>query len=124
MTRPIAFLFIGLTVLFTVFGQLSIKYKAGQMGEMPGSTAGRISYFLELFLSPWVIAGFVSAVFAAFFWILAMTKLPISLAYPFMALSFPLVVIASHVIFGEYVSSLRMIGVALICAGVVLVNHS
>lgn len=124
MTRSIAFLFIGLTVLFTVSGQLSIKYKAGQMGEMPGPMADRISYFLELFLSPWVLAGFVCAVFAAFFWILAMTKLPISLAYPFMALSFPLVVIASHFIFGEYVSSLRMIGVALICGGVVLVNHS
>lgn len=124
MTRSVAFLFVGLTVFFTVFGQLSIKYKAAQMGEMPPQFPDRLSYFLELFLSPWIIAGFISAVFAAIFWILAMTKLPISLAYPFMALSFPLVVIASHILFGEYVSSLRMIGVALICAGVILVNHS
>lgn len=124
MSKNVAYILVLLTILFTVFGQLIIKAKAGQMGHLPVDWMGRISYAGELFLSPYIIAGVTAGGFAAFCWILALTRLSISYAYPFMALTFPIVVIAGHMFFGEQVKALQYVGVALICSGVMLVNYS
>lgn len=124
MTRANAFILVFLTIFFTVFGQLVVKFKAGQMGALPALWADRFEYFRELFLSPWVISGVASGGLAAICWILAMTRLPISVAYPFMALTFPLVVVVSHYLFDEHLSVSKVAGVLLIMLGVSLVNQS
>jgi drug/metabolite transporter (DMT)-like permease len=54
---------------------------------------------------------------------LAMTKLPLSHAYPFMSLSFVLVLLLSFGVFSEPLAWQKILGAALIVAGVVLGSH-
>jgi multidrug transporter EmrE-like cation transporter len=71
-------------------------------------------------LNPWVIAAFAAAFGVALTWILILNKYELSWAYPFMSLTFPLVVFASAVLFQEQLSWLKVIGVSLIVVGVAL----
>ena len=51
-----------------------------------------------------------------------MTRLPISVAYPMMSLTYPLVMGLSWVLLGETLSLWRVVGAALILVGVTLLG--
>ena len=51
---------------------------------------------------------------------LALTRLELSFAYPFIALSFVFVIVASAVFFGEPLTATKVAGVGLVFAGLVL----
>ena len=88
-----------LTVLFTVYGQLIIKWQVNLAGVLPASLSGKAIFLFHLFLNPWIISSLLSAFFAALCWMSAMSKLELSYAYPFMSLSFVLVFILSIIFF-------------------------
>jgi multidrug transporter EmrE-like cation transporter len=57
-------------------------------------------------------------------WIAALTKAPVSTAYPMLSLGYVVVTIAAVFWLGESLSVAKIVGIALICAGVVLVSRS
>lgn len=73
-----------------------------------------------MFLDPFVVCALGGAVIASVFWMLAVQQLPISVAYPFMALSFILVPWAASMLLGESVSAGQYVGIALVVSGVAL----
>ena len=58
--------------------------------------------------------------FAGILWMATMTKLDLSLAYPFMSLPFIFVLLFSALFFNEPMNVYKVSGVALIIAGVVV----
>jgi len=122
MNKMTAYGFVLVCILFTVLGQLLIKWQAMQAGNLPAAWPARFAFFFGLISNPWIIAGLVSAVVAACAWILAMTRLPISVAYPMMSLTYPLVMGLSWVLLGETLSLWRVVGAALILVGVTLLG--
>ena len=122
MTRVTAYGLVLVCILFTVLGQILVKWQAMQAGNLPASWPARVSFFFNLMSNPWIIAGFASALIAAFAWILAMTRLPISVTYPMLALTYPLVMSLSWLMLGETLSVWRVMGAALILAGVALLG--
>ncbi|HEV2474341.1 MAG TPA: hypothetical protein VGS41_16810 [Chthonomonadales bacterium] len=122
MSKMTAYGFVLVCILFTVLGQLLIKWQAMGAGNLPSAWPARLSFFFNLVLNPWIIAGLASAVIAAFAWILAMTRLPINVAYPMMSLTYPLVMGLSWVLLGETLSLWRIIGATFILAGVTLLG--
>lgn len=122
MTKTAAYGLVLATILFTVVGQLLIKWQAAAAGPLPASWPARLQFVGGLMLNPWIVAGLCSAVIAALAWILAMTRLPISIAYPIMSATYPLVICASWLLFRENISQWQILGTALILAGVALVG--
>jgi multidrug transporter EmrE-like cation transporter len=122
MTRFSAFAFVATTIVFTIYGQLVIKWQAALAGVPPADWRGRLDFMLHIAFNPWIISGLLAALVAGAAWIVAMTKLPISVAYPLMALTFPSVVLLSHYIFGEELTAYKLVGIALIISGVSIVN--
>ena len=61
---------------------------------------------------------FGAAFVAALCWMLALNRLPLSRAYPFMGLSFVLVLFLSAALLGEPLTWQKLAGALLICAGV------
>ena len=122
MTKMMAYGFVLVTIVFTVVGQLLIKWQAMQAGNLPASWPARAAFLIDLLLNPWIILGLLSAVVAACAWMLAMTRLPISIAYPMMSLTYPLVIALSWLLLGETLSLWRAVGVAFILAGIALLG--
>lgn len=115
------YLFIGLMILLTLYGQFAIKWQVAASGPLPTELADQFRYVIGLLMSPWVISGLCAAFLASVCWMLALTKLELSRAYPFTALSLVLVVFLSVAVFGETLSTGKLLGSALIVVGVCIV---
>jgi len=115
-----SYLYISLTIVFTVYGQLVIKWQAARSGGLPGGGADKLLYLSHFLLNPWVISAFVAAFLASLAWIGAVSKLPLSHAYPFMSLAFVLVLFLSGLLFQEPITWPKMVGMALIVGGIVV----
>ncbi|MEO6430616.1 MAG: hypothetical protein ABIO50_02540, partial [Nitrosospira sp.] len=57
-------IYILMTLLFTVYGQLVLKWQMGQAGGMPEGGFDKILYLLQQFLNPWIMSGFFAAFLA------------------------------------------------------------
>jgi multidrug transporter EmrE-like cation transporter len=118
MRSWIAYCLVFTTVALTVSGQFILKWQVLKAGALPAENADRLWFLVKLLLNPWVIAAFAAAFVASLTWMLAMTKLDLSHAYPMTALTFCLVVLGSAVVFHEPITPLKLIGLALIVVGV------
>ena len=108
------------TILFTIAGQLLIKWQMAKVGQLPVPLGEKLLFVLACFLNPFIILGFVSALVASLCWMAAMTKFDLSYAYPFMSLSFVLVLILSAFLFHEPVTVYKIVGLGLIVAGIIV----
>ena len=114
------YIYILLTILLTVYGQIVIKWQINSAGVFPGETVGKIFFILRLLLNPWVISSFLGAFLASLTWMAALTKFSLSFAYPFMSLSFVLVMILSSVYFYEAITIPKAVGMGLIVVGIII----
>jgi multidrug transporter EmrE-like cation transporter len=57
-------------------------------------------------------------------WVAALSKAPVSTAYPMLSLGYVVVAAVSVLWLGESMGPAKALGIALICAGVVLVSRS
>lgn len=111
---------IATTILLTVYGQLIVKWQVGEAGPFPASVGERLSFLGRLVVDPWVISVFVAAAIAALSWMAAMTQYDLSVAYPYVALSFVLVLGGSVAFFGEALNVAKVAGIGLIVLGLVV----
>lgn len=114
------YIFIAGTIIFTVYGQLILKWRISKYGALPEDISEKFLFLAKLFLDPFIFSGFTSAFIASIFWMAAMTKFEISFAYPFMSLSFILVLFLSTYFLGEVMTLGKTIGLLLIVAGIIV----
>jgi len=69
---------------------------------------------------PWAIAGIVMYAVSAVFWLIVLSRVPLSVAYPIVAVGYVVVVLYSKFVFKENVKPIAWVGLALIVAGVVI----
>lgn len=110
-----AYAYISLTILLTVYGQLVLKWQASLLATQGESSGAH--FVLRMLLNPWVISGLAAAFAASLCWMLAVARLELSRAYPFMALNFVIVAIAAAPLFGEAYTLPKFIGLLLIVIG-------
>lgn len=75
-------------------------------------------------LDPLVIGGLTLYFIAAAVWLFVLSKVEVSLAYPFVALGFVLTAAFGRILFNEALSPSRIAGTLLICGGVALLARS
>ncbi len=106
---PKGLLFLLCTVTCTVLGQVLMK---------KGITVNGAVSLKNIFTNPFLLIG-VSAYVASFiFWLNVLKLVPLSKAYPFSSISYVAIILASAIFLNERITVGKLIGVALICAGV------
>lgn len=124
-----------LMILFCVMlgsiAQLSLKNGLTSVGRFESDLAGPTSvvvqlfgFLLRAFRNPFVIFGFMLYGVASLAWIVVVSRVPLSLAYPMIALTYVIVVIMSRILFHEDVSTMRFASLAVICLGVFMLSRS
>ena len=109
------------TVVFTVYGQLILKWRIGIYGQLPDSAYDKIVFLLKALLDPYILSGLFAAFVASLFWMAAMTKFDVSFAYPLITAGLTLItVFMAIVILNESISINKVIGVLLIMSGVLV----
>ena len=120
MTKSDAYVLLAGMVLVTVIGQLLIKWQVLAAGAFPDGLTERLLFYVRVLLKPWVIAALAAAFLAALCWIAAMTRIPLTVGYPFVSLTFPLVLVGGVLFFGEAINWQKVAAIALIMAGVMV----
>lgn len=109
-------LLLSLTVLLITVGQIFIKFGINVL-PINNKDANLLEILLNAFSSVQIILGIFFAGLASITWVLALTKVELSYAYPFMMLPVVLVTIVSLVLFNESIDQIRWIGMLLIIIG-------
>jgi len=99
----------------TVYGQLIFKARALSHSA---ATSNKLEYLMAMFSDAGVLSGLAAAALAAVAWVLAIERLEIGYAYPFMALSFVLVPLGAKLLLAEPLPPMQILGMALIVVGV------
>ena len=94
---------------------------AGQMLLKEG--AGAPNFIGQLF-RPSTIAGLALYALAAFLYLVALRKIPVSVAFPSVSLSYAIVAVLGHLLFKEPFGLKQIGGIALIMSGVLLINQA
>lgn len=119
------YFYISGTILFTVYGQLILKYRMSFYDQMPIVLSEKIIYILKLFLDPLILSGLIAAFAASLFWLATLsTQIELSRAYPFTIISFVLVVLFSAILFKENINIYIVIGILLIITGIYLISKT
>lgn len=113
--------YIVMTVIFTVYSQLVMRWQVSAAGPLPVDMSGKIGYVLNLILNPWVLSGIFATFLAGVSWMLAITKFEISYAYPFVSLNYILVLAAGFLLFNESINAAKLAGSALVILGVIVI---
>ncbi len=116
--------YILLTLVFTVYGQLVLKWQMGGVGPMPPGGWPKLVFLLSQFLNPWVVSGLVSAFVASLAWMAAMTHFELNYAYPFMSLAFVIVMALGVLFLGETVTWPKIAGTVLVVAGLTVIARA
>lgn len=117
------YLYVFLTIVFTVYGQVILKWRILDLNWSLSTTEGlgqMVASYVRFLFDPLIFSGFVSAFVASVFWILAMTKFELTYAYPFMSLSPALVFVIGILLLGETFTIGKILGLLLIMIGVLV----
>lgn len=112
-------------ILFSVVvtAAAQIVLKAGMTGDAVRraiDTGFGYRTIAIVFLNPLVISGLLLYFGAAMVWLVVLTRAPVSVAYPFVALGFVLTALFGKMLFQEELTSIRIVAIFLICIGVAL----
>lgn len=108
------------TVLLTVYGQMVLKWRVARANTLPAAFSQKIFFLVSMIWDPWVLSTILAGFVAFLCWMAAMTKFDLSYAYPFMSLSFLLVLILSAILFHEPLTISKVLGVGLVMVGIII----
>lgn len=115
---------IFLSVLLSVAAQILLKHGMSSAAVVSSMQNGAISGFTAIATNMSVILGLTAYGLSAGFWLLVLSRLDVSKAYPFVGLGFILTMIFAYFFLNEPMTLFKVIGTVLVCAGVILISQS
>jgi len=120
----IAVIYILISVLGSVVGQILLKLGMNNLGSITLSLDHLFSILWRMATNPYVFIGLVIYLGGTVFWLAALSRVDLSYAYPFASLSYVVMLVASWIIFDEKISLGRLLGTAVIGIGVLLIYRN
>jgi drug/metabolite transporter (DMT)-like permease len=109
------------TPIFAAISQILMKWQTSLTAHQLQELDSKFLYLAHFLLRPWVIAAFFFTFLGGITWILAISKLELSQAYPYVAITYVVVSAAGVFLFGETLSAQKVIGTAVVTSGIGLV---
>lgn len=111
-------------VLLNAAAQLLLKAGTNAIGHFEYSAANVVPIGLNVAQQPHILGGLACYAISVVVWILALSRVEVSIAYPMLSLGYVVNAAAAYFLFGEDVNAMRMAGIFVIIVGVVLVAKS
>lgn len=111
-------------VLLNAIAQLLLKAGTNAVGNFAFSIPNIAPVGWKLATEPHIIGGIGCYVVSVVVWILALSRVEVSIAYPMLSIGYVVNAIAAWYLFGEAVTPTRLVGIAIIILGVFIVARS
>lgn len=117
------YLLIFVTILAATLSQIIIKYGQSTL-YFPKSWALKEIFLMVIknLFNPYVVSSIFVFLIGALAWVLVIQKIKLSVAYPFMSLSYVLIFLASYFLFRESINIYQVIGMLLLVTGFIFIS--
>jgi drug/metabolite transporter (DMT)-like permease len=111
-------------VLLNAAAQLLLKAGTNAVGQFELSAQNIVPVGLKLALEPHIAGGLACYVVSVAVWIVGLSRVGVSIAYPMLSVGYIVNAVAAWYLFGESLTAQKLVGIAFIVAGVFLVARS
>jgi multidrug transporter EmrE-like cation transporter len=111
-------------VLLNAAAQLLLKAGTNRVGEFAFAMDNLVPIGAKLALNPFILGGLACYVVSVVVWILALSRVPVSVAYPMLSIGYIVNALAAWMLFGESLGAQKLVGIGFIVVGVFLVARS
>lgn len=111
-------------VLLNAGAQLLLKAGMSQIGHFDFNLANAVPIGVKVMANPPILTGLCLYVVSVGVWLLVLSRVQVSYAYPMLSIGYVVNAFAAYYLFGEPLTSLRLLGIFIIIAGVYLVAQS
>lgn len=113
-----------LGVLLNAAAQLLLKAGTNAVGQFAFSRDNILPVGWQLATEPHIFGGLTCYVVSVVVWIMALSRVEVSIAYPMLSIGYVVNALAAWWLFGEAVSLTRLAGIGIIIMGVYVVARS
>jgi multidrug transporter EmrE-like cation transporter len=111
-------------VLLNAAAQLLLKAGTNRVGEFAFALDNVVPVGMRLAANPFILGGLACYVVSVVVWIMALSRVPVSVAYPMLSVGYIVNAVAAWLLFGESLTAQKLAGIAFIVVGVFLVARS
>jgi multidrug transporter EmrE-like cation transporter len=111
-------------VLLNALAQLLLKAGTNAVGHFELSAQNIVPVGMKLALEPHIAGGIACYVVSVVVWIVGLSRVDVSIAYPMLSVGYVLNAVAAWYLFGESLTAQKLVGIAFIVLGVFLVARS
>ncbi len=122
--NAVSLVLIVVGVLLNAVAQLALKASVRDLGAIALDLTGSLPVAMRLAGEPWLWVGLGCYGVSVVVWILALSRVDVSIAYPMLSLGYVVNAFAAWALFGEVLSLSRIIGIGIIILGVVVLARS
>ena len=119
-----AFAFIITGVLLNAVAQLALKASVHEMGAIVVSMDTLLPVAWRLARQPWLWVGLSCYGVSVVVWILALSRVDVTIAYPMLSIGYVVSAVAAWLLFGEALTPGRLTGMGIIIVGVCILARS
>lgn len=113
------------SVFLATAGQLVLKAGMTKVGYIGGARLDKpVSLIMQVATTWQVVVGLTLFVISSAFWLLVLSRVPLSFAYPFAGLAYVLIALFGKFVLREQVPGMRWVGIALVIAGILVVGRT
>jgi len=120
----VSFTLIVVGVLFNVAAQLLIKAGTNAVGYFEFSRENILPIGWKLATEPHILGAMGCYVFGVVIWILALSRVQVSVAYPLLSLGYVVNAVAAWWLFNEAFNPAKVIGMGVIILGVIIISRA
>ena len=120
----LSFSLVLLGVLLNAAAQLLLKAGTNAVGHFEFSMANAAPVGWRLATEPHILGGLVCYAISVVVWIMALSRVEVSIAYPMLSIGYVVNAVAAYYLFGESVTPMRLLGIGIIIVGVYVVARS
>jgi len=111
-------------VLLNAAAQLLLKAGTNAVGRFDFTAENIVPVGMKLALEPHIAGGLACYVVSVAVWIVGLSRVPVSIAYPMLSVGYIVNALAAWYLFGESLTAQKLVGIAFIVCGVFLVARS
>ena len=111
-------------VILNAVAQLLLKAGTNAVGHFDFHLDNLIPVGWKIGTDPYIMGGMACYAISLVVWIMGLSRVPVSIAYPLLSLGYVINAVLAHYLLGEAVTMQRALGIAFIIAGVVIVARS
>jgi len=111
-------------VVLNAAAQLLLKAGTNAVGHFAFSRDNILPVGWQLATEPHIVGGLTCYVISVVVWIMALSRVEVSIAYPMLSIGYVVNAVAAWYLFGESLGPMRIAGIGFIVFGVVLVARS